>query len=104
VKSENGQPLKEPQQTAEKQKPAHEFRLGRIWATVWANHHADQGTWYSVSITRGYMDGQGKWHRATTFGRDDLLLVAKVADLAHTWIVQALQEKAPEGAAKDVPF
>jgi hypothetical protein len=107
--SENGRPLQPTQPVTEKRRPAHEVRLGRVKATVWANHHAEQGIWYSVLITRLYKDDQGQWQSAAAYGRDDLLLVAKVADLAHTWIFQMHQQtQAPDqhglGEAADVPF
>jgi hypothetical protein len=93
---------------AERQKPAHKVRLGRIHGTVWENHHAEQGPWYSVSFTRSYKDGQGQWQSATTFGRDDLLLVAKVADMIHTWIhqqqQQAGQSQEQGGSGDDIPL
>jgi hypothetical protein len=67
-------------------KPAHKIRVGRIWATVWENHHPETGRWYSVALTRSYQDGQGQWRSAGTFGRDDLLVVAEVSRLAFLWI------------------
>ena len=39
---------------------------------------------------RLYKDGD-EWKRTDSFGRDDLPLVAKVADLAHLWIHQSQQ-------------
>lgn len=67
-------------------KPAHEIRLGRIKAVIWGNE-GENGTRYNVTFTRLYKDDEG-WKDSDSFGRDDLLLQAKVADLAHTWIVQ----------------
>ncbi len=67
----------------EKQKPAHEIRLGRIKATIWENE-TENGTRHNVTISRLYKDGD-QWKQTTSFGREDLPLVAKVADLAHTW-------------------
>ena len=67
-------------------KPAKEIRLGRIKATIWANS-TENGTRYNVSIVRIYKDGDD-WKEATSFGREELLLVAKVADMAHTWIYE----------------
>ena len=66
-------------------KPAHEIKIARIRASIWANLNAQQGTWYSVSIVRVYQDGDG-WKEATSFGRDDLPLVCKVAEMAYAWI------------------
>ena len=67
-----------------KQRPAHEVRLGRIKATIWANQ-GDNGTWYNVTLSRSYKDGD-EWKSSASFGRDELLTVAKAADLANTWI------------------
>ncbi len=69
-----------------KQKPVHEIRLGRIKATIWESD-TDNGTRYNVAVNRLYKDGD-EWKQTTSFGRDDLPLVAKVADLAHTWIYE----------------
>jgi len=72
-----------PQEPA-KQRPAHEIRLGRIKATIWANQN-DNGTWFNVVLSRNYKDGD-EWKSSASFGRDELLTVAKAADLANTWI------------------
>jgi hypothetical protein len=73
-----------------KQKPIHEIRLGRIRAAIWENK-TQNGSMHNVTITRLYKDDEG-WKDSTSFGRDDLPLVAKVADLVHTWIFQQNQE------------
>lgn len=67
-----------------KQQPAHEIRLGAVKATIWENETA-VGTRHNVNVARLYKDGD-EWKQTASFGRDDLLLVAKVVDLAHTWI------------------
>ena len=69
-----------------KQKPAHEIRLGRVKATIWANE-TENGTRHNVTVSRLYKDGD-EWKQTASFGRDDLPLVAKVADLAHLWIYE----------------
>jgi hypothetical protein len=65
-------------------KPAHEIRLGAIKATIWENH-VNETVRYNVSLTRSYKDGD-QWKSTESFGRDDLLVVAKLADRAHSWI------------------
>ena len=72
------------------QKPVHEIRLGAIKATIWANE-TSVGIRHSVNVSRLYKDGD-EWKRTDSFGRDDLLLVAKVADLAHSWIYQSQRD------------
>ncbi|MSR55932.1 MAG: hypothetical protein EXS09_22065 [Gemmataceae bacterium] len=86
----NQRTQQQPRSTDAKQKPVHEVRLGRIKAAIWANE-TDNGTRHNVTITRLYKDGD-EWKTSTSFGREELPLVAKVADLAHTWIFQQGQE------------
>lgn len=72
-----------------KKKPVHEARMGRIKAAVWENDTSN-GTRYGVTFTRLYKDGD-QWKDSTSFGRDDLPLLAKVADQVHTWIFEQNQ-------------
>lgn len=69
-----------------KNRPVHEVRLGTIKATIWANE-TQGGIRHNVNLARLYKDGD-EWKSSDSFGRDDLPLVAKVVDLAHTWIFQ----------------
>lgn len=69
-----------------KQRPVHEVRLGRVRAAVWENQ-TEGGVRHNVTLTRLYKDGE-QWKDSASFGRDDLPLVAKVADLAHSWIFE----------------
>lgn len=68
-------------------KPVHEIRLGRIRAAVWLNE-TENGPRYNVQIARLYKDKHDKWQDSASFGRDDLPLVAKVADLAMVWMYE----------------
>jgi hypothetical protein len=74
----------------QKPKPIHEVRLGAIKAAVWKND-SESGVRYNVTLSRIYKDGE-EWKSTDSFGRDDLLLVAKVADRAHSWIFDQNQE------------
>ena len=69
---------------AKPHKPVHEVRMGRIRAAIWENE-TQNGTRHNVTISRLYKDGDD-WKDSTSFGRDDLPLVEKVATLAHAWI------------------
>ena len=73
-----------------KPKPIHEIRLGRVKAAIWANE-TEQGMRHNVTIARLYKDGD-EWKSSQSFGRDELPLVEKVADMAHSWIFQHGQE------------
>lgn len=74
-----------------KNKPIHEIRFGAVKAAIWENQN-EKGTRYSVSVSRIYKEGD-EWKRTESFGRDDLLVLAKVADLAHTWICETAQSQ-----------
>lgn len=74
-----------------KTQPAHEIRLGAIRATIWKNATAN-GSMFNVNFARLYKDGD-EWKRSESFSRDDLLVLAKVADAAHTWICEQLSEE-----------
>lgn len=69
-----------------KKRPAHEIRFGMVKATIWENA-TKNGSRYSVSVCRLFRDGE-QWRESSRFGRDDLPLVAKAADLAHSWIFE----------------
>jgi len=69
----------------QKQKPVEEIRLGRIRASIWANHNESREVWFNVTVSRLYRDGE-QWKDSSAFSRDDLPIVAKVADMAYAWI------------------
>jgi hypothetical protein len=71
-------------------RPVHELRLGRVRAAIWQNE-AEGRVFHNVTFSRLFKDGD-QWKDSTSFGRDDLPLVAKVADLAHTWLYQGAAE------------
>lgn len=84
------------------QKPAHEIRLGTIKATIWRND-IENGVRYNTTLSRIYRDGD-QWKNTESFGRDDLLLVAKVANEAHSWIfTQAREHPNPAAANGSAP-
>ena len=65
-------------------KPAHEIKLGKIRATIWANDSED-GIWFSVSVARSYKV-DSNWKESTSFSRDDLPIAVKALELAYSWI------------------
>jgi hypothetical protein len=75
----------------ERVQPVQAFRLRNVRAAIWANPGENGTTRYNVTVSRSYRDQEGNWHTTESFGRDDLLLLCKVADLAHTWIWEELQ-------------
>ena len=86
VHSENG-PRKEPPRERPN-RPVRVIRLGRIRAAVWVNQ-TDSGPVYNTTFERLYKpENEDQWKSSESFGTNDLLLLAKVADMAHTWIHQ----------------
>ena len=82
--------------TPDRNRPVHVVRLRNVRAAIWAND-TETGLRYNVTVSRLYKDGDQQWKTSDGFGRDDLLLLAKVLDLAHSWICEELQ-------ASDPPF
>ena len=68
-------------------KPAAKVSLYPVTAAIWRNETA-KGPAYSVTIQRSYKDAQGNWKSSDSLNESDLLLAAKVLDLAHTEIVR----------------
>ena len=82
--------------TKTKEKPVNEVRFGAIKAAIWKNDTTG-GVRYNVTFSRIYKDkDDDQWKSTDSFGRDDLLLLGKVADTAHTWIHQQAQEREPD--------
>lgn len=74
-------------------KPIHTIRIARVKAAIWQNE-TEAGTRHNVTFTRLYKDGE-QWKDSTSFGREDLLLLAKLADAAHTWLYQSAADPQP---------
>lgn len=72
---------------SEKPKPLHTIRVGFIHAAIWSNP-GQHGPFYNVTIERRFRGSDEQWQSSGSFSRDDLLIVAKVVDLAHTYICE----------------
>lgn len=64
-------------------KPLRTLRIGAVQAAIWRND-GEKGPFYNVTFERRYRDSQEQWQSSHSFGRDDLLILAKIADEAHT--------------------
>lgn len=73
-------------------RPVHTVRYGAIKAGVWKNP-TKNGAMYNVTISRSYRTDD-QWHDSNSFGYDDLLVIGKALDDAHTWIHAAIVEDA----------
>jgi hypothetical protein len=76
----------------------HEIRLGRLKATIWTNQ-TETGVRHNTTFCRLYKDGED-WKDSDSFGRDDLLLLAKLADEVHTWIFEQTAQASENGGGQ----
>jgi hypothetical protein len=52
-------------ETEEREKPAHEIRMGRVKAAIWRNVSGEEEVVrYNVAFSRLYHDGK-RWHEAS---------------------------------------
>lgn len=71
--------------------PVEEIRIGSIKSAIWRNDSGDrQQVHFNVTFQRLYRTEEGKWQSTHSFGRDDLLVLMKVADAAHTRIMELM--------------
>ena len=77
------------------QRPVDRLRIGALVASIWENQAADgEGKFYAARIERRYQDADGNWKTTHSFGRNHLLALAKLADQAHTRILELEQNPA----------
>jgi hypothetical protein len=77
-----------PETEADPVRPAFEYRINSVKGTVWQNQHEDR-IYFNTTVFRLFKeDDKSQWQSANNFGRDDLLALAKVADVCHTWIIR----------------
>lgn len=78
-------------------RPVAEVRFGAVKAAIWENDTEGGDVYHSVTFERLYRT-DGDWRSTSSFRGGDLLLLAKVADAAHTRVLE-LRSPAPEGDA-----
>jgi hypothetical protein len=93
----SGQQLEEKENTMSNS-PAHRIRRGVLQVTIWRNT-SDKGTFYSVTPSRGYKQGDDTWRETDSLNQDDILPMAKLLELSDTWIMH--QQQADAKARKD---
>ena len=77
-------------------KPIHKIRNGAIEVAVW-QHDGEKLPWFSVTHRRSYKQGE-EWKDADSYGQDDILLLCKLLDMAHTWILTRQQQSKQQAA------
>ena len=72
--------------------PVHTIRFGLIKVSIWKNEKKGAPPRHTVQAIRLFKDGE-TWRESSRFGRNDLPLLAKAVDLAHTWIYSESQQE-----------
>jgi len=68
--------------------PVSRVKLFPVEAAIWRNSTKEGEPFYAVTFGRVYRDREGQWKSSSNFNADDLLTLAKAADLAHSRIVE----------------
>jgi hypothetical protein len=78
----------------EKNKPVTEIKIWPVKAAIWNNQTEKGEDFYNVTFQKSYKDREaGDYHNTTSFDREDLLKLAKCADVAHSWIMRQESRK-----------
>jgi hypothetical protein len=67
--------------------PVAKIRVGLITASIW-ERKTDVGTFHTTTFDRRYKDRSGKWKSSSSYDALDLLTLSKLADLAHTKVLE----------------
>lgn len=81
--------------------PIHRIRIGSIGAAIFENRTEEGTSFYNAQFQRGYRTADG-WKNTRSYGRDDLLALAKLADQVHTWIQEQIQSRSSEPEVEEV--
>jgi hypothetical protein len=71
---------------SDSKKPAAKVTLYPVSAAIWRNQNQKGEVFFSTTFERSYKDDAGNWKSSDSFSHGDLLVLAKVADLAHSEI------------------
>ena len=67
--------------------PVATFRHRNISASVFANEGKNGGTFYSVTLERGFKDAEGNWQHSSSFLRDDVPVANRLLDQAWGYVL-----------------
>ncbi|MEM7630055.1 MAG: hypothetical protein AAF356_11650 [Planctomycetota bacterium] len=82
------------QGSAEKDRPIRAVKIGNAQVAIWRNLTQDGNVVFNATIERLYYDEKlQKWASTKSFGRNDMLSLAKAVDLAHSQMCE-LHEQA----------
>ncbi len=84
-------------------KPVAEIRRGAVKAAIWKNtadHGNNSRPLFAATFQRLYRGAQNKWQSTDSFGRDDLLVLAQVAQQAFERIHELQQSEQKSDSEK----
>lgn len=70
-----------------KDAPVAKVSVGLQAASIWKNE-SEGRAFYNVTFDRRYRNAKGDWKSTGSYGAEDLLALAKLADLAHTKVLE----------------
>ena len=76
-----------------KNAPVAKLSIGLQTASIWKNE-SEGRAFYNVTFDRRYRNAKDEWKSTDSYGADDLLTLAKLADLAHTRVLELQAEAA----------
>jgi hypothetical protein len=84
---------KKTQSTEPAKPPVAKLQIGLLSASIW-ERTTENGAFHTVTFERRYRDSNGEWHSTHGYAANDLLGLAKLADQAHSRILQLRTSKA----------
>jgi len=76
-------------------RPVHVVRYGSVKCSIWRNE-TKTGPMWNMTFVRSYKEGE-QWHDSSSFGYDDLLVLSKAANEAHTYVHEQLVKRSESG-------
>jgi hypothetical protein len=71
--------------------PVFSVRHRALKATVWKNE-TENGAMFNTTLSRSYKDGD-EWRESTSFGWDDLLIVAELLRTCYGFIAREMDKQ-----------
>ncbi len=78
-------------------KPEMTIRAGTVRAAIWKNSSDKGDEYFTVSLSRGYKDGDD-WKETNTYNRDDLMKAKVVLDKAVEFLFLDISPEIEQGS------
>jgi hypothetical protein len=76
--------------------PVFVSRHRALKAAVWRNE-SEKGPFFNVTVSRSYKSDGDEWKESSSFGFDDVLIVAELLRTCHGFIARELAQASEEG-------